>query len=289
MQALSSFQFIPPDIMRMILDYVAPFSKATRALRDNNAFLEGHLRTHMPLLWVCRNSRDVIYPYYCSCYCIDLEKTYCDHIPNWRLWPRRLQTLERPLCHISKRLKIVVSRRSVYSGNASYAIGLALPGIHSLPLVRSLYFEFGKPESNTYYTGDDYSKAKANISAFVQYIKELVPGLVDINVSVYGSMFERLKPKPDLVFGYLLSHLFTLCSRIKFACNGFYIRTTGLQLSIVRNLVHIDFTLQFDRKIVLKVISQSAPTLKSLAMTLPRDVDLIGLLRGSGDKYIKYP
>ncbi|KAJ2549994.1 hypothetical protein GGH95_006150, partial [Coemansia sp. RSA 1836] len=241
----------------------------------------------MPLLWVCRNSCDVIYPYYCSCYCIDLEKT-CDHIPNWRHWPRQLQTLERPLCHISKRLKIIVSRQKVYSGDALYDIKHALPGIQSLPLIRNLYFEFGKAENNTYYTGDS-SKAKASIPAFIRYIKELAPGLVDIDLAVYGYMFERLKPKPDLVFGYLLSHLFTLCSRIKFACNGFYIRTTGLQLSIVRNLVHIDFTLQFDRKIALRMISQSAPTLKSLAMTLPRDVDLIGLLQGTRGRYIKYP
>ncbi|KAJ2750450.1 hypothetical protein GGI19_005102, partial [Coemansia pectinata] len=129
----------------------------------------------------------------------------------------------------------------------------------------------------------DDSVAMANISAFVQRIKEMTPMLREIEV-VSGC------PSADWTLDYrhvhsLVTRLFQLVPRIVHTAHGGY-RSPELQLGSIANLTHIDFK---DRGIdfIAQVAQQNAQTLQSLCIAT--DVGDISLLikTGSGD-YVEY-
>ncbi|KAJ2890197.1 hypothetical protein GGI21_006261, partial [Coemansia aciculifera] len=189
---------------------------------------------------------------------------------------------------MARTLKIAVNLLTVYSGDALSSLEREFPDVQSLPLIRSVYLELGYAFSASINMSQP-SGVKANIRAFSQKLKQLVPNIIDIEVRVCDFRHDRHKPNPDLRFGYLLSHLFQLCTRVKFSNSRHFIRTSCLQLNITCHLTHIDFQLRYDRKLALRMISQNAPILKSLALNIPKDADLSGLFLSSERSNVEYP
>ncbi|KAJ2908138.1 hypothetical protein GGI21_003188, partial [Coemansia aciculifera] len=178
---MSTFQLIPREIVRMILGYVASIDQSTSYTMSEYYYLEYQSQDLLQLLWVSRNFRDVVYHYLCSFYSIDLEAGHNKPIPSWPLWPRCLQKLDCPLSHMSKRLNIMAGLQRVYSGDSLTSLARALPDVQSLPLIRSVYLELNDTFHTPAFKGQS-SEAKANIRAFAQQLKQLVPNIVDIDV-----------------------------------------------------------------------------------------------------------
>ncbi|KAJ2896303.1 hypothetical protein IWW38_002067 [Coemansia aciculifera] len=129
----------------------------------------------------------------------------------------------------------------------------------------------------------------ANIRAFVQQLKQLVPNILDIHVLACGGCNPQDEKNPNLHFGYLLSHLFGLCSRVKLSSGVLKLFRNDLQLDIICNLTHIDFQMNYDRKLALEMISQNAPTLISVSLRFPSDADPSGLFWSPDGCNIEYP
>ncbi|KAJ2909065.1 hypothetical protein GGI21_002255, partial [Coemansia aciculifera] len=277
MNTVSTFQLIPPDVVRTILEYVAKLDG-----------FRTRLRAHLPLLWVSRNFRDVTYSYYCSLCCVDIKITGATCTPTWPLWPKHLQKLDRPLSHASKGLKIVAGLPSVYSGDALESLVSTLTDVQSLSLIRKVYLELDIMSNEPAYKGET-STIETHIRAFVKQLKRLAPSVVSVDVLTCDSLQGRHKRETGLHFGYLLSRLFRLCRRVKFSCIKTAKRASNQELNINRNLTHIDFRMNYGRPAMLQMIRQNAPTLISLLLDLPKNADLSGLFRSSGSSYVVYP
>ncbi|KAJ2248709.1 hypothetical protein GGI13_004546, partial [Coemansia sp. RSA 455] len=130
----------------------------------------------------------------------------------------------------------------------------------------------------------------ANITAFVQRIKQMAPAVSEIDVDYYedkvGLFWRSDEPIHDLIqqlFGIVERH--TVITRVSSSALLY------LDLEPIRDLVHINYASSFfiDLVSLVSLVARNAQTLQSLVLDMV-DTELTGLVRDpAGGGYFEYP
>ncbi|KAJ2886728.1 hypothetical protein H4R27_000425 [Coemansia aciculifera] len=297
MSTFSPFQFLPPHIVRLIVDHVTGSSRVVFDGVCANSHEYGFLLK--PLLWVCHNFRAVAYSRYCNNFELnlsslsfgDLDKHHslvCRTDVNYRT----LNHLGYPTHHLARDITVFMDERTVYSGEALGMVSRAPYDGCSFPLARMLAFIFVKDTADRVDEDiwNDPPIVGTNIGAFVKRIKQMAPSVGGIRVKAAnrGSM-------PGIAnqyFGDLASRFYQLASRVEYNYHCYTEDSTRLQLDMISNLTHISYTSDSSIGNVnqfIQLARQNALTLQSLIFECEEDLDVLGLVQDAEGNHVAYP
>ncbi|KAJ2012656.1 hypothetical protein IW146_007259 [Coemansia sp. RSA 922] len=309
MDNLSAFQLLPNHVVKLIVDHVAHSSR----LRFDGVTTDSdeYKILQMPLLWVCHNFRAFVRERFCRAYELTLDNDRERTEALLCSWPTRFKELGCFTHHLAKELRFNLEVKSVYTGKALQLLYDAPYGACSFPLVHKLCFELTSNEEGYYdqepvhavdweLAGTHVCTPKtryiyppdttANITAFIQRIKQMVPAVSEIDVDYCGDeegLFWRSnEPIHDLIqqlFGIVERH--TVITRVSSSALLY------LDLEPIRDLVHINYETGFfiDQASLVSLVTRNAQTLQSLVLDMV-DTDLTGLVGDpAGGGYLEYP
>ncbi|KAJ2097029.1 hypothetical protein GGI09_004056 [Coemansia sp. S100] len=128
----------------------------------------------------------------------------------------------------------------------------------------------------------------ANITAFVQRIKQMAPAVSEIDVDYYedevGLFWRSDEPIHDLI-----QHLFGIVERHTVITRVSSCALQCLDLEPIRDLVHINYSASVVFIDLVSLVARNARTLQSLVLDV-FDKDLTGLVRDpASGSYLEYP
>ncbi|KAJ2016855.1 hypothetical protein GGI14_003352 [Coemansia sp. S680] len=134
---------------------------------------------------------------------------------------------------------------------------------------------------------DNYDVYQANVSAFVLWIKQMVPMASDIRVKLGSSFSPEISCEDH--FSDLVSRLYQLGNRVKYSCESRKGVPVELGLDEIRDLVHISLKDKYSSGRFTHLARQNAQTLQSLYLESPRFYNLVNLIQNPGGSYVTYP
>ncbi|KAJ2700192.1 hypothetical protein H4218_002185 [Coemansia sp. IMI 209128] len=285
MCACSVFQLLPEHIVKLIVDHVACHGR----MRFDGLYLasDESKALQMPLLWVCRNFRDFVYQRFCREYALNLLSDPTDNYIRHPSWPYWLLDFDHYLTNrLTKELLIITDIRDVCSGKSLRHLssapydGCAFPLVHTL----SLYTFVGKES----YEEGCPPDSEANIMAFVQRVKEVVPAVRVVNQDVGCS-----DAMPFEEYGsyakFLISKLYQIVGVAEISSRN---RLPGITLELepIGRLTSVDWDFDGSDSRILALARQSSQSLQSLRLISAFEKD-IGELFWDLDNhsYVSYP
>ncbi|KAJ2877015.1 hypothetical protein GGH93_000279 [Coemansia aciculifera] len=271
MYALTPFQFLPSHIVRLVANYVVGYSDSRR-FRD--------MKLLRPLLYVCHNMRAITLPLYFGFFRLTLASS----VSNSPMEPKRRESkdLDHPARHLARYLEIELNEVDIYSGRALQML-LCEPYDGCLfPLARQVAFTIGLGEC----IWAEQSVVAANISAFVQHIKQTAPVANTYQLSTKGPRV--VSPTMDNHFDDLTTQLFRLVGQIEYyhSCAN----SLELQLDGVCNLVRIrDITTGHNSSTFTRLARRNALTLESLEINLSSTSGFADTIQDTDGVYVTYP
>ncbi|KAJ2879995.1 hypothetical protein H4R27_004986 [Coemansia aciculifera] len=276
MHASTPFQFLPPHVVQLTTDYVVGSSDGTKEL----------LR---PLLHVCHNFRAITLPLYFHHFKLMISNSPVRRVLAATLKTDRIERkgrestyLGHPTHHLARELEIELDEVDVYSGTALKMLSRGLYDGCAFPLVRRITFTIILGDNNR----TEQPVVAANISAFVQRIKQMAP------------MAKALLLDPDSPstidhstgdhFDDLATQLFQLVGQIELGPFSAHSDLRELQLDIVRDLVCIKHTTGHSIDMFHQLARRSAPTLESLEIFTSETRGFATLIQDADGAYVSY-
>ncbi|KAJ2744825.1 hypothetical protein GGI19_006561, partial [Coemansia pectinata] len=240
----SPIQLLPLHVVKLIVSHVVDsirlcYDGVKKDSKEYKALLK-------PLLQVSRNFRAIALPLYCNYFKLNIPilsqdaRGVYDLLTSSRGDARiTYRYLGHPTHHLAKELEIELDERTIYSGRAVEVLSCVPYDIRSFPLVRKLELVFVD-----YDKGGDIRvnplRAEANISAFVERIRQMAPLVGEIRVEPVIQGNEEDLPRPDShYFGKLVSRLYQLVGRIEYGDAVFSVISLESCLDKLCNIVHI--------------------------------------------------
>ncbi|KAJ2056668.1 hypothetical protein GGI17_006080 [Coemansia sp. S146] len=313
MDNLSAFQILPHHVVKLIVDHVAGCSRLW--FDGVTTYSDEYKALQMPLLWVCRNFRAFVHQRFCQVHRLTLKNDQDRADARLYSWPTSCKELGYPTHHLAKELRFDLDIESVYSGKALQLLLEAPYEGCSFPLVCKLNIDLTidvegcynwepegddlrdnelEPDSDN--DNDDMPKTRyvcppdtaANITAFVQRVKQMAPMVSEIDVTPFDEIENLLKSRNvhilDLVqqlFGIIEKHTVITCGSdplVKY-----------FDLEPIRDLVYMDCSLDTDCNDVTPLIRRSTQTLQFLDIDIG-NADVTGLLKDpDGGGFLEYP
>ncbi|KAJ2431514.1 hypothetical protein GGF41_000513 [Coemansia sp. RSA 2531] len=283
------FQFLPPHLVRLIVDHVVGSSRQVFAGFEPNS--NEWNRLLKPLLWTCRNFRAAAYPLYCSRYRLFIanSQTFRDFLESK---VRASVTISRhtninlgyPTHHLAKTLDIEVDEKSIYSGEALNMLSRAPYDGCAFPLVRRIVFiivmDNGLKEDN---------RVKRNTVAFIQRIRQMAPNVDDICIRPANYDYSRYDSIP--IYNILATQLFQLARRIQHdGIDEALIRVEPtLELDGIYNLVHIKYATGKSNHSFIRLARLNSTTLESLIIECECGINVPGIIRKEDGDFVTYP
>ncbi|KAJ2057611.1 hypothetical protein GGI17_005546 [Coemansia sp. S146] len=236
----------------------------------------------MPLLWVCRNFRAVVYSQHSGSFYVGLDRRLDKLSTTWTASSGFYVYSDYHEHHFARKLVIYLDEHSVYSGKMldmmlekSYCAG-------AFPMVRSMELHFStlldSEESNaTVPPLSEIPDIEANVNAFLRHTKLVAPKAKDVSVSgLFGH-----ESTPTIPYHYtqnLLAQLFMLTYRIGFH-DRYWTMPFDLPVNDIRNMVHINYQFYNGMGLIASLARLCASTLESLAIKGGEFEDISGLIR----------
>ncbi|KAJ2020495.1 hypothetical protein GGI14_000793 [Coemansia sp. S680] len=186
---------------------------------------------------------------------------------------------------MAKEITMSVDPWSVYSGNALAALSHISNNDCSFPLARTLEVTFVSTRDNEQNVTVSQD-IEANISAFVQRIRQLAPRLNMIKMSGGPDPMERVDVT-YLYFGSLTTQLVQFTSRIDISY-GFGKAFHFLNADAIRNLTYLASRFELGGEQTVQLIRQNAPTLQYLHVAY-RCVNISSIIQDADGSYVEYP
>ncbi|KAJ2826763.1 hypothetical protein GGI24_002823 [Coemansia furcata] len=214
MDNLSAFQLLPHHVVKLIVDHVSGSSRLQFDRNYNDFDQYDILLT--PLLWVCHNFRALVHQRFCRKYGMTL-RDYQDRAESLiSSWPGYRRKLGYPTHHLATQLCIEFDVEFAYSRKALQMLsdapyeGCMFPQVHKLEfeltsILKDCYsfeLEGDGPGDHGDYDGDwdpesddghptrkhyiYHLDTAANISAFVQRVKQMAPTVSEVSLSPHG-------------------------------------------------------------------------------------------------------
>ncbi|KAJ2032954.1 hypothetical protein H4S03_005981 [Coemansia sp. S3946] len=195
---------------------------------------------------------------------------------------------------MAKELCIRIEERDIYTGAALRILSQDFNEDCAFPLVRTFTLLFESCEDEDLSDVDDsgesresvdnYDVYQANVSAFVLWIKQMVPMASDIRVKLGSSFSPEISCEDH--FSDLVSRLYQLGNRVKYSCESRKGVPVELGLDEIRDLVHISLKDKYSSGRFTHLARQNAQTLQSLYLESPRFYNLVNLIQNPGGSYV---
>ncbi|KAJ2059869.1 hypothetical protein GGI17_004142 [Coemansia sp. S146] len=252
-----------------------------------------------PLLWVSHNFRAVAYSRYCNNFELSLSNMSVDTLEKRYLGVchtnvdfRTLNYLGYSTHHLAKDITVFLDERTVYPGEALEVISRAPYDGCSFPLARKIAFVFAKEEEAGVDEDiwNDPSRVEANIDALIERIKQMAPSVGEITVQPADR--DDIPCIANQHFGYLVSRLYRLASRVEY---GYGLVTTDLmrlQLDMVCDLTYISYVSTSSADSAYQFVQlarNNAPTLQYLVLECPHAIDILSLVQDAEGNNVAYP
>ncbi|KAJ2584367.1 hypothetical protein GGH95_000431 [Coemansia sp. RSA 1836] len=283
MSSLSPFQLLPLHVVEIVVDHIAG---SKRRIHAGHGSPEEQAELQMPLLWVCRNFRNVVYSRFCRDYelTLDGDKGTVDFArPSW---PDSLEQASHQTQHLAKELQIELDIWNIYSGKSLDMLSRAPYDTLIFPLVRSLAFFFVSPSQRKPKLTVLKDMVVANIDAFVQRIRRMVPMASEIKVET-GSYSHDVHPNLSHYFSSLVSQLYQHPGRVvrcSLNCAVPYWQQQELTRIIVQPS-NLDYNTS---ESIMQLARQNALTLHTLDLALEVD-DIACLIQDTNGGHVSYP
>ncbi|KAJ2744718.1 hypothetical protein GGI20_002733 [Coemansia sp. BCRC 34301] len=262
-----------------------------------------------PLLWVCSNFRAIAYPLYCRCFDLWLHNTCDDEPESWDIQSNPFG-LPYSALHLVKLLTIQLSDADFYSEDTMNLRSQAPGGGCVFPLVRVLTIyiatdqldgksdgsetdeasdidEVDWVEEPSQYDTIDPRTVEANINAFVQGVKEMMPMLNKVRVE-----FNRVSDFPAVTRRYidrLTKQLFQIVKRIEYIDDGKRPVPLTLEVDGICRLSHFKCNQEYDGTQLVVLARLNAPTLQSLDLSVKMKHPASTLIQNDDGSYVTYP
>ncbi|KAJ2074827.1 hypothetical protein GGH13_001049 [Coemansia sp. S155-1] len=309
MQNLSLFQLLPHHVVQMVVNHLVGSSRLISARITPKT--EEHKLLLLPLMQVCQNFRVIASVSFYRANTVKFcGSSYHDNEATEYHWTHRLRKFYRNTHHLAQEVRIILDKPGVFYGQV-------LDGLSKVPCkdctfsqARKLKFVFyaslaqkmdcygerrGDPaqpwqlrmqrQKVLAYEAGKTSEIDANISAFIERIKQMAPMVREIEVEC-GEIYVDKYPETEY-FKTLLVRLFQLTPRVVHRIRD-EAAPVDLLADGIFNLVHIDIESQ-NIDPIAQMARQSAMTLQYLAIETRGYGDATGLIRDADDDYIEYP
>ncbi|KAJ2116641.1 hypothetical protein IW146_001365 [Coemansia sp. RSA 922] len=277
MLSSTPFQFLPPHVVRLIVNHIVGSSRQAFAGFEPNSNEWSTLLK--PLLWICHNFRAVVYPLYCT-------RT------SFHIGYHININLGYPTPHLAKTLDIEVDEIGIYLGEVLKMLSCAPYSSYSFSLVRRIVFLIFIDEKfpgnlDKVLVGKEV--AERNILDFVQHIKLMAPSTKDIWVRPPSDTSICVSSSP--IYNSLVSKIFQLANCIQYSETNMLLALVELKLELggICNLVHIKFTAFHCDKNFRELVHQSSITLESLVVKSSRGIYIPSIVRGKDGDFVTYP
>ncbi|KAJ2440815.1 hypothetical protein GGF42_007502 [Coemansia sp. RSA 2424] len=296
MHTLSAFQLLPEHVVKLIVDHVADCSRLHYG--DICSGSEEYKLHQIPLLWVCHNFRAFICARFCGKCELQLDEGGDGYVDSRPSWPPCLRKLDYPTHHLAKDLYLNLSIWSIYTGTALQQLSSAPYEDCAFPLVRQLTIglclgdklkqisESRPPTSLDSYPPD----TTANIAAFVQRVRQMVPNIRKVDVGPDPSV-QQLVVQRNAHIMDLIQQLYDIVKAKSAITYNSESLVEYLDLEPIRNLVHVAYRINDTSSRIMPLIRHSAQTLQSLDLSGTVHVDYTELIRDpdSGGRWLEYP
>ncbi|KAJ2455519.1 hypothetical protein GGF42_003411 [Coemansia sp. RSA 2424] len=288
MQTLSPFQTLPLHVAQLVVDHVVSSSRLRFAGVTIGS--QRYLELQIPLLWVCRNFRVIVYSCFSSRYEIHFQRGMGREEITRFLWPRCFKGFDRPTQHHVKELVLHLDPWGIYIGKALEMLNSAFGDGHTFPVARKLKITFSREpmQRQQKNVAADLQRVQANIDAFAQRIRQLVPMANEVGLRCWFYAAD-LPVGTGHCFSSLVTQLYQLSARIVYTS---YNNSLPIELHMdkIGDLVHIVYDVNGDNcEQTMQLARRNALTLKSLAITSRLAVDMSGLVRGADGAFTEYP
>ncbi|KAJ2329446.1 hypothetical protein GGI00_003938, partial [Coemansia sp. RSA 2681] len=277
-------------IVKLMVDHVAGSS---RLLYDDIYKDSGEYRLlQMPLLWVCHNFRAFVLARFCDKYELRLEEGRNGYVGSRLSWPLRFRKIDYPTHQLARHLIYEVSFRSIYSGKALQWLSSAPYDGCVFPLVRKLAIRLCLDDGNHPPGGlDSYPpETTANIAAFIQRVKQVVPDIRKVDVWSYSNAEDLIKRR-DIHIVDLIQQLYDIVEVKNAITRDSVVLVEYLDLEPIRDLVRVAYRIDAISSRIMPLVRRSAQTLQSLDLTAVAHIDYTELIRDpdSGGRWVEYP
>ncbi|KAJ2103454.1 hypothetical protein GGI09_000656 [Coemansia sp. S100] len=292
MRLLSLFQLLPLHVLELVVGYVGD---------DSNLDPDGTTRYtmeckehHMPLLWVCRNLRDVVYSRYTRNYILSLTnvayKTGLHDVDRRCPWILCHEYNRYSTRHSAKRVVIEADLQCICSGMALKVLSCAPYDNCVFSMARTLAFAFITDDGLKIPTIDP-SAAMANISAFVKRLHQMAPKACELRM-LYQNPGDRANSAIHHM-GNLIKDLLQTTNRFMYSL-GHIKQSVRLDFSGVCHLVHIDCERGLNDVHIVPLARQCAQTLQFLKVhvsvgSVSEYSEISGLICDNDGGYVQYP
>ncbi|KAJ2102241.1 hypothetical protein GGI03_007063 [Coemansia sp. RSA 2337] len=323
MDSLSAFQLLPNHVVKLIVDHVAHSSRLQ--LDGVTTDSEEYKILQMPLLWVCHNFRAFVRERFCRVYRLTLDNDRDRAEALLCSWPTHFEEFDYPTHPLAKELWIHLEIEAVFSGKALQLLSDAPYGACSFPLVRKLCISLtsdmegfydresesdndwkpeqdndpepvlendweaecrndGVPKTRYVYPPD----TAANITALVQWIKQMVPAVSEIDVDFHDEP-QILHQYSDVHISNLVQQLFGIVERRTVLSDRNDYMLIYLALEPIRDLVHLKCSLDSGFYSAWTLIRHSTKTLQFMDLDVG-DTELTDLVIDRTSRgYLEYP
>ncbi|KAJ2866512.1 hypothetical protein GGH94_001480 [Coemansia aciculifera] len=166
-----------------------------------------------PLLWICHNFRDVVYPDVFSSRMLVLYSSQHNMFSLLGNRPQTYGQFDSSTFHLTKELAIEIDMWDVLTGRILELLSPRICKSHAFPQADTIKLIFSvardKLENLTRLPGD----ATAKVSAFVRRIQKMAPAAHDIAVVAFMA-YQKLPPPVKSHFVDLLAQLYQTATRI---------------------------------------------------------------------------
>ncbi|KAJ2258451.1 hypothetical protein GGI13_000604 [Coemansia sp. RSA 455] len=301
MQLLSAFQLLPPHVVKLIVNHVAYSSRMVYADFDEGEDMACRIYTtiQLPLLWVCHNFRTFVYGEFCKRYCLEVfsneEKAYGS--PDF--WPYRHRNPDNSSHQTAKELTLKFDAWAVYSGKALEHLSTArfegCPFPQARVLLATLHINPKEPGDGDEFipviTKDYPLETTANTTAFVQRLKQMAPGVNEVDVEVFLDMYDDISLEECSVHDReLAQQLFGIADTMVAITPGSAPMVMFMDLEPLRSLVRIDIQLDGYAEVIMPMVRRNTQTLQVLAVSVGGLAGITGLIQNTGvGDYLEYP
>ncbi|KAJ2069181.1 hypothetical protein GGI08_000487 [Coemansia sp. S2] len=253
----------------------------------------------LPLLWVCHNFCAFVYGELCKRYCLEVfsneEKPYGS--PDF--WPYRHRNPDNPSHQTAKELTLKFDAWAVYSGKALEHLSTArfegCPFPHVRVLLVTLHInpkEAGDGDEFIPAITKDYPlEMTANTTAFVQRLKQMAPGINEVDVEVLLDIDDGISLEECSVHDRELARqLFGIADTMVAITPGSAPMVMFMDLEPLRSLVRIDIQLDGYAEVIVPMVRRNTQTLQVLAVSVRGLAEITGLIQNTGvGDYLEYP
>ncbi|KAJ2062032.1 hypothetical protein GGI17_002703 [Coemansia sp. S146] len=179
----SPFQLLLARVVRLIVNHVVGSSCMVFA-----GVIEGtdkYWELQKPLLWICHNFRDVVYPDVFNSRMLVLYSTQHDMFSLLSNRPQTYGQLDSSTFHLTKELTIEIDMWDVPTGRILELLSPRTYKDHAFPQADTIKLIFSATRDKLENLTRLPDNAAANVSAFVRRIQKMAPAAHDIAIAAF--------------------------------------------------------------------------------------------------------